>query len=85
LTNSDRFQEAEQEYEKILLLDPNNATAHNDFGVALSRLGKLDEAIEHFKEALKIRPDYKLAKTNLDIILAEKQKLKGEPKPDSKK
>ena len=51
----------------------------------LAKMGKLDEAIEQFRLALQIRPDYKPAKVNLDIFLAEKQKPKDETSEDTKK
>jgi pentatricopeptide repeat protein len=37
----------------------------NALGVALGRQGKLDEAIECFNEALRIKPDFAEALSNL--------------------
>lgn len=39
--------------------------AHNNLGVALESQGKLDEAIRHYREALRFRSDYTLALKNL--------------------
>ena len=39
--------------------------AHVNFGVALDRQGNLDEAIKHYAEALRVRPDYAIARKNL--------------------
>jgi Flp pilus assembly protein TadD len=35
-------------------------------GVALEKSGKLTEAIDHYHEALKIKPDYAKARNNLE-------------------
>jgi tetratricopeptide (TPR) repeat protein len=40
----------------------------------LYRLGKLDDAITHFRQAVQINPQYTDAKNNLNAALAEKQK-----------
>jgi len=84
LTNSGKLQEAEKVYEKILAIQPQNASARNDFGVVLCRLGKYDRAIEHFNKALQINPQYTDAKNNLNITLAEMQKSREENTEDAK-
>ena len=38
---------------------------HNDFGIALAKLGRRDEAIAHFREALRRKPDFAAARANL--------------------
>ena len=43
--------------------------AHNNLGLALAQEGKLDEAVAHYSEALKIRPD--LFKAHLGLGLAQ--------------
>jgi Tfp pilus assembly protein PilF len=65
-----------KEYEKILLIQPQNANAHNNLGVILILQGKLDEAIAHFNRAVQIDPNYTDARNNLNRALAEKQKLR---------
>ncbi|NKB50579.1 MAG: tetratricopeptide repeat protein [Alphaproteobacteria bacterium] len=42
--------------EKALALDPNNPEAHQNLGVALSRIGRFDEAIAHWREAVALNP-----------------------------
>jgi len=50
--------EAERLYEQVLEIDPNNATALNNYGYMLAELGKrLDEAEAMILKALKIRPN----------------------------
>lgn len=52
------FKEAEEIYKQVLKLDPNNATALNNYGYMLAELGeRLDEAEAMIRKALKIRPN----------------------------
>jgi Tfp pilus assembly protein PilF len=48
-----------------------NDVAHNNLGTRLYYAGKIDEAIPHFVEALRIMPYYKSASDNLQTALAE--------------
>ena len=78
------FAQAEQHY-RIAVKTLDTPAVHNNLGYALAKMGKFDEAIEQFRLALQINPDYKPAKVNLDIFLAEKQKLKNERTEDTNK
>ncbi len=49
----------------------NNYLAHNSLGAALLGEGRLAEAIKHFREALRIRPDYAEANNNLGNAFAD--------------
>ncbi len=53
-----------------LYIDPNNYEAQNKLGIALARQGNLKEAIDHFQEALRLKPDYSAAKNNLNKALS---------------
>ena len=46
-------------------IDSNNAQAHHGLGGALIDLGRPDEAAIHFHRALKIKPNYLAAQSNL--------------------
>ena len=48
---------------------PNFALVHNNLGNALSAERKIEEAISHYKMAIKIKPDYALPHNNLGITL----------------
>ena len=48
---------------------PDNARAHNDLGVALGQVGRLEEAIGQCEEALRLKPDYAEAHVNLGVAL----------------
>ena len=37
---------------------PNKARPHNNLGIALSAEGKIEEAIDHYNQAIRITPDY---------------------------
>jgi tetratricopeptide (TPR) repeat protein len=43
-------------YRKILAIDPNNARAHNNMGLALQQLGHVEEALPYHQRALALSP-----------------------------
>ena len=49
---------------------PQNPRAHHNLGIALTRIGRLQEAIGQYEQALRIKPDYVEAHYNLGIALA---------------
>ncbi|MEO8054929.1 MAG: tetratricopeptide repeat protein, partial [Acidobacteriota bacterium] len=58
-------------YEEALRLGTADAhLAHNGLGVAFMRQGRVAEATEQFREALRLRPDYDFARANLERALA---------------
>src|SRR2546425_663473 len=73
-----------EHFQQALRLLPDDADAHNNWGVALAHSnwgrvlalqGKHAEAIEHFRQALRIKPDLAEADTNLARALAQQGKL----------
>jgi len=46
-------------------VDPESADVHNNLGAALASRGRVDEAADHFQQALDIRPAYADAERNL--------------------
>ena len=42
--------------------DPNDAEAHHKLGKAVASRGESEEAIAHYRQALKIKPDFALAR-----------------------
>jgi tetratricopeptide (TPR) repeat protein len=48
---------------------PNFAVVHNNLGIALVAEGKNEEAISHYKMAIKLKPTHAKAHYNLGIIL----------------
>jgi tetratricopeptide (TPR) repeat protein len=53
----------------------DNYFAHNNLGVALARQGRLEEAISHHSESLRIRPDQAEVHNNLGNALAARGDL----------
>lgn len=52
-------------YETTLSRNPTAWMAHNNLAIALTREGRVGEAITHLYDALRLRPDYAQAKSNL--------------------
>ncbi len=53
--------------------NPNAWAAHYNLGIVLVRLGRAPEAIEHYEQALRIRPDFADADNNLAWLLATRE------------
>ena len=54
---------------------PQKARPHLNMGVALAKQGRTEEAVEHYLQALKIKPDYVMARNNLGTVFANEGKL----------
>jgi len=50
-------------------LNPDYAEAHNNLGIALFNAKMTEEAIDYFKEAIRIRPGFAAAQKNLETAL----------------
>lgn len=60
---------ASEAFETALDLDPGDAAAWNNLGVAYRREGAPAEAVEAFQRALSLRPEYAAARFNLGAAL----------------
>ena len=69
------YEEASRWYAKALEGLPPNARGQSDLCFVLQKAGRLDEAIAHCKEALRIKPDLAEAQTNLDSAIAARQNV----------
>ena len=56
-------------------LKTDYAEAHYNLGEALVTEGKNEEAVSHYKEAIRIRPDYAAAQKNLETALLRSEEL----------
>jgi protein O-mannosyl-transferase len=63
---------------QALRLDPQSAVAYNNIGAAYAGLKQWDHAIENERAALRIEPDFQLAKNNLALYTQMKN---GETAP----
>ena len=69
------FEESSRWYAKALEGLPPNARGQSDLCFVLQQAGRLDEAIAHCQEALRIKPDLAEAQLNLDTAIAAREKL----------
>jgi len=53
----------------------HNWRAHNNLGVALDKQGRTEEAVEHYLQALQIKPDYAKAQNNLGNALKNQGRI----------
>lgn len=64
-------------WEDCVIKSPHKPRQHYNLGVVLARKGNFDDAIEHYRTALKIKPDYLEAYYNLGNALARKGDAKA--------
>jgi protein O-mannosyl-transferase len=62
-------------YTGTLQKNPSCWMAHYNLGVVLSEQGEADQAIDHYRRAVDLRPDYAEAHYNLGRLLAEQGRL----------
>ncbi len=55
----------------------HNSVAHYELGLAFEHTGKLNKAVLHYNEALKINPDYAQAHNNLGTVLARQENMEA--------
>ncbi len=55
--------------------NPNNSLAQYNLGAALALLGRGPEAIGHYEQALRIKPDYAMAHNNLGTVYLQEGRV----------
>lgn len=75
LINKGQLEAGIAEWKEVLELDPLNAKAHNNLGLALLQQGKLAEGTTQFQKALEVNPDFGDAQFNLGAALLRVDKL----------
>jgi len=63
-----KFKEAGEEFVRVVSLQPENAVAHNNLGLALKAEGRAEDAETQYLMALKINPKYPEALNNLGLL-----------------
>jgi len=61
--------EAIYHYRQALQIDSNNPGTHFNLGIALAKKGEIKEAIENFRQAVNLKPDYEEARRALKMAL----------------
>ncbi|MCP5463804.1 MAG: tetratricopeptide repeat protein [Deltaproteobacteria bacterium] len=68
-----KFAQAASNYQDLIQIVPDDAQTYNNYGVALKKIGKLNEAKRQYETALALKPDYTEAMNNLAVVhLAER-------------
>ena len=75
LLKKNDYPAAAVEWSKALELEPDEALAHNNLGLALVETGKLDEGMAHYRKALELSPGYPEAYNNLGSALVRRRRL----------
>ena len=65
------YQDVETLWRDTLTKNPKAWLAHNNWGVVLAQKGKLPEAMEHYEQALRFKPNYADAYYNLGNSLSK--------------
>jgi tetratricopeptide (TPR) repeat protein len=73
LSKLGRQEEAIEQYQTALRLNPSNAECHNNLGILLMDQGNIDEAIQEFAEAVRLKPDFVDAISNRELALKLRQ------------
>jgi Flp pilus assembly protein TadD len=63
---SRRYVDPEARLREASDLMPSSAEAHNDLGVALASIGRVEEAAQHFQRAIQLAPGFAEARRNLE-------------------
>ncbi len=63
-----QLEQAIQEFETAIHLDPNLAKAHYNLGATYERTGKPEEARRQYQEALRLDPDFAAARGALKSL-----------------
>jgi tetratricopeptide (TPR) repeat protein len=64
-------QNAVEQFQEALRIDPEFAEAYNDLGAQRVAQGDLSQAAEEYQKAVDLVPDHRLALTNLCIVLGK--------------
>lgn len=70
LGNVEKYKEI---MEQIVAKDPNNPDLLYNLGVSASHLGNNEKALEYYKKALELKPDYGKAQLNIASIILKKE------------
>ncbi len=67
-SRADNLQAAEEHLLMALVSNSQHPIAHNELGIVYRRLGRFDEARQHYEAALSIYPEFHYARRNLAVL-----------------
>jgi len=70
-----QFAEAIARYRRILALKPDLSEIHNNMGLALAELSRLDAAVESYRRAIELKPDNPQTLCNWGTALAQLERF----------
>ena len=68
-TDQQRYDEALELFQRLVAIDPSDAVAHGNIGVVLFYLGRSDESLQHFDQALSLNPTLENVRANRETVL----------------
>ncbi|MCK4493455.1 MAG: tetratricopeptide repeat protein, partial [Methylococcales bacterium] len=71
LNQRNRLEESIHYYQKVLIEEPEHATAHYNIGVTLKELGEFEQAITAYKHQLEIDPQHEKSWNNIGTTLTK--------------
>jgi len=60
-------------YRHAIYLNPASALSYQGLGFALSQAGQLNQAVEHYRQAVKIKPNTPRFENSLNLTLNKNQ------------
>jgi tetratricopeptide (TPR) repeat protein len=66
------YKDIETLWRETLAKNPNAWIAHNNLATLMTDQGKIDEAIQHLKEAIRLNPKWEIAHYNLGYAISKK-------------
>jgi len=63
-----QYTKARKEFEKALVLNPNNAVSHNHIGIIQRKNGEFKQALQSYKLAIQSNANYASAHLNIGIL-----------------
>ncbi|NRB10254.1 MAG: tetratricopeptide repeat protein [Rickettsiaceae bacterium] len=71
LSELNKLEEAIEQFDKAIKLNPNDFKTYSSKGITLLALGKPEQALEQFDMALKINPNDSVSLTMKKLILSK--------------
>ncbi|MEW6684696.1 MAG: DUF6340 family protein [Candidatus Edwardsbacteria bacterium] len=77
LAQNGLWDEAKQAWQQAVSLNPQNAAAHNNLGIAYEKMGKIDQAEQEYQTALNLAPGNAECMKNLREVRELRQSSEG--------